>query len=159
MNFDQAIDFVLRFEGGYSNHPEDNGGETNFGITEKVARENGYQGQMLALPLDFARRVYREKYWDALKLDQLPAWARLPVFDSAVNSGTHRAAIWLQNAVYAVPDGIIGPRTIALAVNAKPDARGRLLGLRLDFVSRLPDFQHFGAGWARRISAILQSGE
>ena len=34
--FDEALKFVLKQEGGYSNHPADKGGATNKGIIQSV---------------------------------------------------------------------------------------------------------------------------
>lgn len=57
------IDALLDREGGYVNHPADRGGPTGFGITEAVARANGYRGAMRALPRDEAAAIYRRLYW------------------------------------------------------------------------------------------------
>ena len=35
-NFERALAVVLRFEGGWSNHPRDPGGATMKGVTQKV---------------------------------------------------------------------------------------------------------------------------
>lgn len=43
---DEIFDAVLGKEGGYVNHPDDRGGPTKWGITEKVARAHGYRGDM-----------------------------------------------------------------------------------------------------------------
>ncbi len=43
---DKIFDEVLGKEGGYVNHPDDKGGPTKWGITEKVARSHGYRGDM-----------------------------------------------------------------------------------------------------------------
>ena len=49
-NFDRAFAALLGHEGGYSNHPDDPGGETNWGVTLTVARANGYVGRMQEMP-------------------------------------------------------------------------------------------------------------
>lgn len=100
--FDDAFGRVILKEGGYSNDPRDSGGATNYGITEQVARANGYTGPMEQLPRDFAERIYRTQYWRALRLDAISE--RMPrlaeeLFDSAVNCGVARAAFWLQRAL------------------------------------------------------------
>ena len=60
MNFDEAFELLLGHEGNYSDHPADPGGKTRYGITEAVARDVGYRGDMRDLPLDLAKRVYLE---------------------------------------------------------------------------------------------------
>jgi lysozyme family protein len=155
MNFDQALAKMLGHEGDYSDHPSDRGGKTRFGITEAVAREVGYRGDMRELPLDLARRIYKERYWGAC--DALPEAIRFHVFDAAVNSGTGQAAKWLQRACGATEDGIIGPKTLQ-AVNAMPPLRlvARYSGIRLEFMAGLSTFPAFGRGWARRIASNLK---
>ena len=60
MTFDDAVKRVLMHEGGYSDHAADPGGKTMYGITEAVAREVGYRGDMRELPSELAKRSYRE---------------------------------------------------------------------------------------------------
>lgn len=52
-----VIDGILSIEGGYSNNPDDRGGETNWGITKATARANGYQGEMKALSREEAYAI------------------------------------------------------------------------------------------------------
>ncbi|KON79410.1 glycoside hydrolase family 108 protein [Azoarcus sp. PA01] len=157
MTFDEAFARVLSHEGGFSDHAADTGGATRWGITERVARAHGYHGLMRELPAEFARIIYRASYWDACQCDQLPGWLRMHVFDAAVNSGTAQAALWLQRAVGAHPDGIIGAKTIACARRADPGtAVARFNAHRLRFLAGLPTWPVFGRGWARRIAANLQ---
>lgn len=157
MNFDTAFHKLLGHEGGYVNHPQDPGGETNWGITVAVARENGYQGQMRELPVEIAKAIYRKRFWDAVQADALPAPLRYPLFDAAVNSGPGQAIRWLQRALGVADDGKLGPITLAAAATAPADALARkLLGQRLEFMTNLSTWQSFGKGWARRIAALLQ---
>ena len=111
MNFETAFDLLITHEGGFSNHPDDPGGATMYGVTEQVARAEGYTGAMRDLPLSFAKQVYRKRYWDACRCDQMPDALRYPLFDAAVNSGPGQAIKWLQAAVGVKADGAIGPVT------------------------------------------------
>lgn len=158
MNFDQAFDVLLKHEGGYSDHAADPGGKTRYGITEAVAREVGYRGDMRDLPLNLAKRIYRERYWDAVKAEQLPAQVRYLVFDAAVNSGVGQAARWLQRAVGVKDDGMIGPQTLLALNQADPEALARrYLSQRLRFMSGLATWPAFGRGWARRIADLMEA--
>lgn len=158
MNFDTAIKHVLQVEGDYSDHPDDKGGKTRFGITEAVARQAGYRGDMRELPLDLAKRIYREEYWNAVRADELPAGVRLVMFDAAVNSGVGQAVRWLQRAVGVVDDGVLGPRTLAAVGALSADSvRMKLLAQRLRFMAGLPSWPAFGRGWARRICDLLEA--
>jgi lysozyme family protein len=157
MNFDEAFDRLLGHEGGYSFNPSDPGGETMFGVTARVARANGYTGDMRALPRDKAKEIYRTKYWAPVRADDLPSALRFDVFDSAVNSGPAQAIEWLQEAVGVEPDGKIGPMTLAAAAGAGPSAVARFNGARLQFMTNLPTWGAFGRGWARRIASNLKT--
>ena len=157
MNFDQAFDILLKHEGGFSDHAADPGGKTRFGITEAVAREAGYRGDMRELPIDLAKRIYRERYWNAVRADELPEAVRYAVFDAAVNSGPRQAVLWLQRAAGAKDDGIIGPRTLAAVRAAEPEqVLRRMLAQRLRFMTGLPNWPTFGRGWARRIADLME---
>jgi len=156
MTFDEAFERILGLEGKYSNHSADKGGETMWGITWKVARAHGYQGPMQHMPTDVAKAIYRKSYWDAAGIDMLPADVRFVVFDGAVNSGVVQSVRWLQRAVGAKSDGVIGPRTLE-AVRALHGARvtSRYNGHRLQFMAGLSDWGYFGKGWANRIANNL----
>lgn len=157
MNFDVAFDTLLKHEGGYSDHAADPGGKTRFGITEAVAREVGYRGDMRELPLDLAKRIYKDRYWDTVKAEQLPPAVRYVVFDAAVNSGPGQAAKWLQRALGVADDGVIGPKTLAAANAANPDAlKMRMLGQRLRFMAGLTNWPAFSRGWAIRIASLME---
>jgi lysozyme family protein len=156
MNFDNAFQELLKHEGGFIDHRSDPGGATNMGITEAVARRVGYRGAMQDLPLDLAKRIYREDYWNAVRAEELPPAVRYAVFDAAVNSGVRQSVLWLQRALGVADDGVLGPRTLAAANQANPDAlRARLVAQRLRFVTNLNTFGTFGRGWTRRCCDIL----
>lgn len=158
-NFAEALQKLLVHEGGFVNHPDDPGGMTNLGVTKAVWEEwVGHpvdEKQMRALTPAIVAPLYRAKYWDKIKGDDLPTGVDYTVFDAAVNSGPGRAAKWLQACVGVEPDGGIGPKTLA-AVAAFP--REELIEdyakRRLSFLLDLPHWASFGRGWTRRISEV-----
>lgn len=157
MDFNRAFDLLITHEGGFSNHPDDPGGATMYGVTEVVARAEGYTGPMRELTLDFAKQVYRKRYWDACRCDQMPDVLRYPLFDAAVNSGPGQAIKWLQAAVGVKADGAIGPVTQQAVNMAAPQpTRQKMIGNRLRFMTQLSNWPSFSKGWARRIAAILE---
>ena len=135
---DALIDAVIDREGRYVNHPADRGGPTCWGITEAVARAQGYAGAMRDLPRAEAAAIYRQIYWlrpgfdkIALRTPQIAA----ELFDTGVNMGTGSATGFLQRALNALNrsardypdiavDREIGPRTLS-ALDGFLKARGK----------------------------------
>lgn len=156
MNFNIAFEKLLGHEGKYSNNPNDPGGPTCWGVTEKVARANGYQGDMRDFSQNSAKVIYRALYWDAVRADELPESVRFDVFDGAVNSGVVQSIKWLQRAVGVADDGVLGSKTLA-ALNAENGAviAARYNGHRLMFMTNLKTWSAFSGGWSRRIAKNL----
>lgn len=155
MNFDTAFDRLLGHEGGYVNDPRDTGGATNWGVTQKVARSNGYQGDMLDFTQAQSKIIYRKSYWDAVRADELPESVRFDVFDGAVNSGVAQSILWLQRAVGTEADGVLGPQTLAAVAKEPNAAAAKYNGYRLMFMTGLKVWPMFSVGWARRIASNL----
>jgi lysozyme family protein len=157
--YDDALRRLLQHEGGYTNHPSDPGGPTNFGITihdyRRTLKPDATAADVKAMQLDEARAIYRAKYWDALACDSLPAGVDYAVFDYGVNSGIGRAARVLQRLAGVDDDGRVGPATLA-AVRAR-DARtlsAAICDERLAFLQRLKTWPVFGRGWGRRVAEV-----
>lgn len=158
MNFDQAFDRLMGHEGGYANHPSDPGGETMWGITQRVARANGYAGSMRDLPRTEAKRIARASYWNTVSADALPPELRFDVFDGAYHSGQKQSIRWLQRAVGVTDDGIIGPKTLMAVAAYNPwQTLCRYNGHRLYMLTELGTWQDFGRGFARRIADNLRA--
>jgi lysozyme family protein len=158
-NFESALKAVLHHEGGYINHPADPGGMTNLGVTKRVWEEwVGHEVDekaMRALTPEVVGPMYKAKYWDKIKGDDLPEGVDYCVFDAAVNSGPGRAAKWLQGCVGVEQDGGIGPKTLAAVTQFDPavlveDYAKR----RLSFLMDLPHWGTFGKGWGRRVTEV-----
>lgn len=157
MDFDAAFHHLLGHEGGYVNHPDDPGGETNWGVTKVVARAHGYQGLMKDMPVDVAKAIYKKSYWTPVRADELPPAIRYAVFDAAVNSGVGTSVRWLQQSVGATPDGVLGPKTLAAINEVNPDGLLRkMLGRRLRAMTDMKGWPSFSAGWARRVATLLE---
>ena len=157
MDFDTAFHHLLGVEGGYVWHPSDPGGETNWGVTKVVARQHGYEGDMKDLPVELAKAIYRKSYWDAVQAESLPPLIRYAVFDAGVNSGPGTAIRWLQQAVGATPDGVLGPKTLAALQEVNPDGLlRRMLAKRLTAMTYMSGWPSFSKGWARRVATLLE---
>ncbi len=162
-NFEAALKAILHHEGGYVNHPKDPGGMTNLGVTKRVWEEwVGHEVTekiMRELTPEIVGPMYKVKYWDKVKGDDLPTGVDYVVFDAAVNSGPGRAAKWLQACVGVEPDGGIGPKTLA-AVNAFDTNQliEDYAKRRLSFLMDLQTWDTFGKGWGRRVAEVQKTG-
>jgi len=92
--FEQALDHVLRWEGGYVNDPRDPGGETKYGISKRAYPNEDIK----AMTKERAGELYRKDYWIAAGCPELRPALALAVFDTAVNCGVKRAKVWLAEA-------------------------------------------------------------
>lgn len=159
MNFFDAFPVLMDFEGHgiLTDHPADKGGKTKWGITEAVARENGFTGDMADLTLGMAMGITQMKYWDAVQADKLPVEIRYLVFDGAFNSGVRQSIKWLQRACKIDDDGVIGPQTLAALQKHDPNVlKMRICAQRLEFLTDLSTFNVFGKGWTRRVAKIME---
>lgn len=157
MDFDLAFERLIGHEGGYVDHPDDPGGETNWGVTLRTARGTGYLGSMRDLTRDQAKEIYRTAYWSRAKADQYDPAIAFQLFDAAVNHGIGQAIRFLQRAVGVADDGVVGTVTLA-AVHAMSvtDVLSRFNAERLDFYTKLSTWPSFGKGWARRVAGNLK---
>jgi lysozyme family protein len=177
--FEDALRHVLQVEGEFSNHPADPGGKTRLGITEREAREHGYDGPMSELPAALAKEIYHEDYWSELRLDNVSDLAAEmtelaeELFDTGVNMGPEDATLFLQVSLNALnrqeqdwsdiaTDGVMGPNTLN-ALRALFQVRGErglsvlvkmlnsLQGAEyIDLAEKNPDLEAFVFGWFRQ---------
>lgn len=142
-HFTECLNITLKWEGGYSNHPDDPGGATMRGVIQveydKWRKKHG-------LPLRPVRQIeenelqdiYRGNYWEVMHCGTLEPGMNLCVFDAAVNSGVGRAKIWLERSKNNNIDGYCGDR--------------------LSFLKSLTRlWPIFGQGWERRVNGIRAS--
>lgn len=160
-NFEKCLEKLLVHEGGYVNHPSDPGGRTNLGVTQRVWEEwvghDVNEKQMRELTPTMVAPLYKRKYWDACRCDDLVSGLDYCVFDVAVNSGPGRAIKFLQSSVGVTADGGFGPATLA-AVKKAEENPAALIELycakRLEFLQSLKTFETFGKGWSRRVAEV-----
>ena len=135
---DNLINEVIEREGGFVEHPADRGGPTRWGITQAVARRQGYVDDMRDLPRSDAAAIYKRLYWLAPSFDKISETApklAAELFDTGINMGTGIAISFLQRALNALNregrdygdltvDRRIGPATL-LALKSFLRKRGQ----------------------------------
>jgi lysozyme family protein len=158
--YEACLRRLLAHEGGYTNHPSDPGGPTNFGITigdyRRYINPKATSADVRDMTVEEAKGIYRRRYWDAQRCDELPAGVDYATFDYGVNSGVGRSGKVLRRAL-KLPDNssVVSDAVIAAARSA--DARvlvGTICDERLRFLQSLKTWPVFGKGWGRRVSEV-----
>ena len=149
--FQCALEFVFDAEGGYTNHPNDPGGETNFGIDKRSHPNEDIKN----LTKERAADIYYNDYWLKSCAQHLPKLIAIAYFDSAVNTGIKQANRFLQRAVSVKDDSVIGPITLDAVTHAEPKSTAnRLIDYRQAFYNGLadsrPKLRGFLKGWTNR---------
>jgi lysozyme family protein len=145
-NFNKAFEIVTGLEGGYSDNPDDLGGETKYGICKR-----GYPYEDIEnMTLDRAKEIYYKDYWSKCKCDDMPSGIDIVLFDCAVNQGQVTAIKLLQKSLGVPVDGRIGVVTINGAKH-NPDAINGYFTERAFAYIKLNSFNTFGKGWLNRL--------
>jgi lysozyme family protein len=158
--YDEALERLLAHEGGYTNHPSDPGGPTNFGITihdyRKYIDPAGTAADVRRMSVADAKAIYKSKYWNAMRCDELPAGVDYAVFDYGVNSGIGRAPKVLKRALgLDASDSNVTPQVIAAARSRNAKAVvDAICNERLRFLQALRTWPVFGTGWGRRVREV-----
>lgn len=165
---DEALEYLLEEEGGWSNHPADRGGATMYGITQLTY--DAYRRKIKKpkqsvrnITKTEARDVYDTMYWREARCDRLPWPISYLVFDAAVNSGPSRGVKWMQAGLGLSQDGVVGPNTIDKASTVVQNLDGKailaIVDARATFLARLvqrsPSQAAFLLGWWRRTLRVL----
>ena len=159
-SYELSLARLLAHEGGYTDHPDDPGGPTNYGITIADYRRDVKPGataaDVRAVTVGEAKAIYRRRYWDAQRCDDLPAGIDYAVFDYGVNSGIGRSGKALRRALGLAADkNAVTAEVIAAARGA--DSRAVVAAIcdeRLRFLKSLKTWDVFGKGWARRVADV-----
>jgi lysozyme family protein len=170
---DEMIDDIIRREGGFSNHKQDRGGATKYGITLETlskwrGRPTGIEN-VKRLTKTEAADIYRAEYFDRPLINYLPAQLQPVVFDMAVNMGPRQAIKILQTVISKFVlkmnvDGFIGKETInntedVLSVVGAKYLLSKITDERIKFyrgiVNRDPSQDVFLAGWENRAREFL----
>lgn len=161
-NFEKTMDILFRHEGGYSNHPNDKGGPTNWGITHiDLAKWKGKKSvtpaEVKALTKAEAKLIYKAFYWDKLRCDELPSGVDYLIYDMGINAGLSRGIKIAQKVVGVPEDGKLGPVTMAAIKKMNPvEFIDKYSEERRKHYRSLSTFDVFGRGWLRRVDESQQ---
>lgn len=155
MDFDTAFSRLIGHEGGYVNNPKDPGGETNWGISKRAYPHLNIK----KLTREDAKAIYKRDFWSRVNGDKLHDGVAYQLFDFAVNSGAETAVRYFQRALGVADDGDWGPESQKAADKmSESDQIMRLCAERLEFMTKLKNWDNASRGWSRRIAANLKYG-
>lgn len=159
--------FILKWEGGFVNDPDDLGGATNKGVTlstyMQYCRKKGYPAPTVERLKNLSEREWTEilktMYWDRWKADQIVDQSVANILvDWVWASGIHGIKR-PQKILGVTVDGIVGNLTLT-AVNAR-DAKELFFAIKSDrikFIDEIckarPANEKFRRGWLNRINGL-----
>lgn len=162
--FEASLPFVLRWEGGFVDHPNDPGGRTNKGVTQRVydawrKRQGLPARDVKRLDDTELHRIYESGYWIPPHCDRLARQLDLVHFDTAVNMGPGRAVRFLQKAAGCGVDGDFGSQTEKAVQACRPgDLIASYCATReayyRELVRRNASLGVFLKGWLNRLNAL-----
>jgi lysozyme family protein len=153
-SFKQSLAFVLKDEGGNDDDPDDHGGRTSRGITQKEYNAWRLERHLPAKDVWTASAaevttIYHDEYWNPW-CDSFPTGIDYMYFDIAVNAGPHEATVLLQRALGVADDGRIGPITRTTLKLANPSLLiDRYTQAKKAFYISLHNRKYIG-GWLNR---------
>jgi lysozyme family protein len=164
-NFAPSLKRLLVHEGGKVDDPRDPGGRTNQGVTQRVYdmyRKTKKLAARDVYDMENAERdeIYRQRYWNVIKGDQLPAGIDYMIFDGSVNSGNVQSVKWVQRALGSYYtgriDGVMGESTLA-AIEDHPnhdELIERIAERRMLFLKALKHWPTYRKGWTARVASV-----
>jgi lysozyme family protein len=166
-NWKQAFEQMLASEGGFTDDERDKGnklpdgrkGSTMLGVTQfnwenHIGHQVTHEQMRKLTPAD-VEPLYKKKYWDVVRADELPSGIDYLVFDLGVNAGPGRSIKLLQSAVGVTPDGGLGPISMAAVLAANPvELIEKFSQAKEEFYRGLDDFPVHGKGWLNRVAAV-----
>jgi len=166
-NFDSCLAFVLRddIEGGNDDDPQDSGGRTSRGITQReynaYCRLHGSTaGDVWKAPADTIKAIYYHGYWQPYG-DLIPKGLDLMFFDTAVNEGMGKSVTFLQHALGINADGHFGMVTADAVqhISNVSNVLGSMAEQRRAHYHSLGKFKRFGKGWLARVDKCMAAAK
>jgi len=159
--------YILMWEGGFVDDPDDLGGATNMGVTIGTWKSVGYDldndGDIdvddlrLLTPDDVVDNILKPHYWDRWRADEIISQSVANILvDWVWGSGVHGIKK-VQQALRLNDDGIVGRKTLAAVNKENPhDLFFIIKGLRIAFLYQIcksrPANKKFLNGWLNRLN-------
>lgn len=145
--FKKALAFVLKWEGGFVDDPDDKGGATNKGITQNTynayLKQKGLpQKSVKNITQSEVEAIYYSRYWIVAKCNTMTKQFAVLAFDTAVNMGVGRVSQFLKAAEYKFPEKFIAAREAKYREFAQYGNQKKFLNGWLNRLNALKEFVH-----------------
>lgn len=169
-NYREAIELVVKHEGGYVKDPMDRGGETYKGISRRFFPRWGgwtivdidhFDDSLDELVVEF----YKTYFWDPLKLSLVgDDFVASMLMNIAVNQGKKSVAKKIQRILHVNADGVIGPITMGALNATNRDAFVyqfiiETVDLYTHIINKDRGQKKFIVGWLNRAMALYSDYE
>jgi lysozyme family protein len=128
--FERAVNFTLKMEGGLSEDKDDPGGTTKYGISKRAYPNLNIKD----LSLEGAKAIYYKDYWLKSHCDEFQFPMNIVIFDAAVHHGVSRAKELLKNT----------------------KTWEEYLLKRIGFMTTCKNATKYMKGWSRRVVALYE---
>lgn len=156
---------------GFANDPMDLGGATQTGVTlatyktycRKYGQKDPTVDDLKQIPYQTWLAILKELYWDRWKADQIDSQSVANILVDFVWASGTTGIKKPQQMLGVVPDGVVGPKTLAAVNSYGPTTLFyRLKALRIkyveDIVKSRPSQKKWLKGWKNRINDIQFNG-
>jgi lysozyme family protein len=162
-NFPNCLKFVLQDEGGDSENPNDSGGRTSRGITQREYTawchlHKSPDGDVFVASDATIQAIYQQQYW-LPNCDPMPKGTDYILFDMNVNMGQVQANKLLQRYLKVAADGHIGVVTMDAALKADPKllipaVSKEKIAFYKELEREQPKDVVFDKGWMNRVANV-----
>lgn len=161
--------WILKWEGGFVNDPDDSGGATNKGVTIKTWKQVGYDkdgdGDIDVKDLklltvdDVIKVVLKPHYWDRWKADEIVSQSVANICVDWVWASGKPGITRVQKLLGVKQDGVVGPKTLAALNSRSPlPLFGAIKQERIKFIDEIciknPKNLKFKKGWLSRLNDL-----
>lgn len=168
----RLVPFILKWEGGYVEHPEDRGGPTNMGITLETWKRYGHDKNgdgvtdvhdLRLVSAEDAARIIKEHYWDRWKAGRIRSQSVANMLVDWVWCSGRWGIVIPQRLLGVEADGIVGKKTIAAVNGFDPEQFFNILRKRRErylrnIVDSRPEQKVFLQGWLNRLYDLKYTG-
>ena len=161
--------WILKWEGGFVNDPDDSGGATDKGVTIKTWKQVGYDkdgdGDIDVKDLklltvdDVIKVVLKPHYWDRWKADEIVSQSVANICVDWVWASGKPGITRVQKLLGVKQDGVVGPKTLAALNSRSPlPLFGAIKQERIKFIDEIciknPKNLKFKKGWLNRLNDL-----